>query len=462
VTGLGDAKWADDKRQLTLVALVGIVAVLVAGGVFAVSKLGSGRTVTAYFSSAAALFEDNSVDVLGVPVGKIDKVTPQGDRVKVDMTITDKDVKLPAAVNAAVVSPSLVTGRNVSLFPTWTSGPELASGAVIPIERTAVPLGVDDLAKSATKLATALGPDGANKDGALNDALNVAASNLDGNGQAINDTIKNLGALGNTLNGSSDDLFGTVTELQKFTAMLRANDSAVREFNGRLADVTGTLADQRQQLGDALNELATALDDLTTFIKDNRAAIKSNTDKLVEVTQTIVQQRKALAETLDVAPLALGNLANSYNASSGTLDTRANLNELMNPPILTICKLLATGAPTLPIGNVDLNAVCKALSPTLDGTLGLPTIQQVLTAIQSGTLPPVPGLALPTAPLSGTAAGDAAAPTTTTPGTAPSTAPATGAKPGATSGSTSAPSSGATPTTSNSGGLLGGLLGGGG
>jgi virulence factor Mce-like protein len=384
-----------DRRQLQFTALAAVVAVLFAGGLYLVLQP-PGRLVTAYFTSAAALFEDNSVRVLGVPVGTITEVEPQGTQVRVEMRITDSALKLPADVRAVVVSPSLVTGRYVQLTPTWSSGPELADGAVIPRERTAVPLGVDDLTRAATDLANALGPNGVNAKGALSDVLDVGAENLDGNGQQVNDTIRNLGELSGTLANSRDDLFGTVTELQKFTSMLAENDDQVREFNGRLADVSGFLADERGDLGTAVSELSIALGEVADFVRDNRASLQSNVDKLTDVTAVLVKQQKALAEILDVAPAGLSNLANTYNGSSGTLDTRADVNELSLPPIVLICQALKRGTPAdLP---PDLADTCSQLEPVLSGAVPLPSAAQVLTALQSGQAPPVPGLALPTDP----------------------------------------------------------------
>jgi phospholipid/cholesterol/gamma-HCH transport system substrate-binding protein len=391
-----------DRRQLQFTGLAAVVAVLFAGGLYLVLQP-PGRLVTAYFTSAAALFEDNSVDVLGVPVGTITKIEPQGTTVRVQMRITDSSLKLPADVHAVVVSPSMVTGRYVQLTPTWSGGPELADGAVIPVERTAVPLGVDDLTRTATELANALGPNGANAKGALSDVLNVGAQNLDGNGQKLNDTIKNLGELSGTLANSRQDLFGTVTELQSFVSMLAANDSQVREFNGRLADVSGFLANERGDLGAAVSELSIALGDVANFVRDNRSEIKSNVDKLTDVTAVLVKQQKALAEILDVAPAALGNLSNTYNGSSGTLDTRADINELATPPVVLICQALKRGTPAnLPSGLAD---TCSQLGPVLSGAVPLPSVAQVITSLQSGQAPPVPGLALPTVPAPGHAGG---------------------------------------------------------
>jgi phospholipid/cholesterol/gamma-HCH transport system substrate-binding protein len=381
-----------DRRQLQLTALIAVIVLIAAAGIAFVVQP-PGRQVTAYFSTADAVFEDNSVRVLGVEVGSITRVVPEGTRVRVEMRISDDDLKLPADASAAVISPSVVTGRYVQLFPTYSGGPELEDGAVIPIERTAVPLGVDDLTRTATELSRALGPGGVNAQGALSDLLDVSAANLDGNGQAINDSIRNFGDLQGTLADSRDELFGTITELQSFTSTIAANDTEVREFNTRLEDVAGFLADERQDLGAAVQELSIALGDVAAFVRDNREILGSNVDRLTEVTAGLVRQQDALAETIDLAPAGLGNLANTYNASSGTLDTRADINELSLPIQVLACELVRRGAPGGVIPDAELAAVCAQIAQ-----IPLPSPAEVITALQSGQPPPVPGLALPMDP----------------------------------------------------------------
>lgn len=346
------------------------------------------RKVTALFGAAVGLYQGSDVRVLGVKVGTIDDVQPEGKLVRVTMTL-DRDVKVPADAQAVVVAPSVVSDRYVQLAPAYTAGPTMGDDVVIPRERTATPVELDELYSSLDKLTTALGPNGANKNGSLSDLLTSAANNLDGNGQALNDTIKNLGDATRTLSGSKEDLFATVDNLSSFTAMLAANDSQVRDFNKQLAEVAGFLADERENLGAALTELANALGQVQGFIKDNRAVLKSNVDKLASITGVLVKQRAALAETLDVAPLALGNLQNSYNAASGTLDTRADINELNQPPIVLVCKLIQQVEPgTVPLA---LSQVCSQLEPVLTGALPLPTPAEALGSLSQGKLPlPLP------------------------------------------------------------------------
>jgi phospholipid/cholesterol/gamma-HCH transport system substrate-binding protein len=354
-----------------------------------------GRTITAYLISAVAVYPGNPVLILGVPVGQITAVQPQGRVVMVVMSV-DRSVQVPAEASAVVMEPSLVTGRSIQLTPAYTSGPTMPDGGVIPVQRTAVPFGIDDLARAANDLATMLGPMGVNRHGALSDALGVGAANLRGNGQAINDTIGNVSALAQTLAGSRKHLFATVNQLQSFVSTLAANDAQVRQFTTQLADVANFLAAERGDLGAALRELSLALGEVAAFVQDNRALLKSNVDRLTEVTAVLVRQRQALGEIIDLAPTGLSNLNNAYNASSGTLDTRANIEELRAPPILLVCELLRRSTPRqVP---ATLARTCAALEPQLTGAVPLPTAAQVITALQAGQPPPLPLLAVPTVP----------------------------------------------------------------
>lgn len=380
------------SRVIAAGCMLGVLAVAAAAAVWWLEPR-PGRTITAYLRSAVAVYPDNPVLILGVPVGRITTVVPQGRLVKVVMTV-DRSVNVPAGASAVVLQPSLVAGRSIQLTPAYTGGPTMPDGGAIPVQRTAVPLGIDDLARAANDLATMLGPTGANRNGALSDALDVAAANLRGNGQAINNTIGDVAALSETLAGSRKQLFATVTQLQSFVSTLAANDAQVRQFTTQLADVSNYLAGERGDLGAALRELSLALGEVAAFVQDNRAVLKSDVDRLTEVTAVLVRQREALGQIIDIAPTALSNLNNAYNASSGTLDTRLNIEELRAPPILLVCELLRRSTPRqVP---ATLARTCAALEPQLTGAVPLPTAAQVITSLQAGQPPPLPLLALPT------------------------------------------------------------------
>jgi virulence factor Mce-like protein len=249
----------------------------------------------------------------------------------------DPDVHVPAGAAALVVTPSIVADRYVQLTPVWTSGPEIEDGAEIALNKTAVPVELDQLFRSLNDLTTALGPNGANANGAFGALIQAGATNLDGNGEKLNQMLRDLGKATRTLNGSQDDLFTTLESVQRFTTMLAQNDASVGKFNALMVDVTQFLASERDDFGASLHELTDALSQVQDFVKNNRGRLKSNVDKLSGITQVLVNQKNSLDEALSAAPLALGNLVNAYDAGSGTLDGRGNLNEY------------SFGAPNLPL-----------------------------------------------------------------------------------------------------------------
>jgi virulence factor Mce-like protein len=369
------------------VAVACVLALVVAAAVWWIFSGANSRRVVAYFDQAVGVYAGSNVEVLGVKVGSINSVTPVGTQVRVDMTV-DRSVHIPANAKAVVVAPSVVSDRYVQLAPAYTGGPTMADNGVIPMTRTATPVELDQLYDSLNKVSSSLGPNGANAHGSLSNLLNTLAANLNGNGQNLHDTITQLSQLSTTLDSNKSDLFATVDNLSKFTQTLANSDASVRQFTDQLTNVTGFLAGQRSQLGAAVDELGTALGQVQSFIQNNRSEIKSNVDNLQDVTKVLVDERSALAEVLDVAPLALDDVVNSYNASSGTLDARADLNDLNQPPIVIVCKLLQQTTPS----NIPpvLATACNQIAPILQGLVKLPTPAQTLTALQQGKLPPLP------------------------------------------------------------------------
>lgn len=350
------------------------------------------RRITAYFSSAVGIYSGGDVRVLGVPVGTVDEVVPHGKDVRVTMSV-DRQTQVPADAGAVLVSPSVVSDRYVQLAPVYRGGPAMEDGTVIPKQRTATPVELDQVYSNLNELTKALGPQGANENGALTDLLHTGAQNLQGNGQAIADSLSHLGEAGKTLSGNSKELFATVDNLQKFTSMLADNDGRVREFNTQMQQVSGFLAGEREDFGAAVAELSDALGKVDAFVHDNRSAVKSNVDQLRSVSQVLVDEKAALNESLTNTPLALGNLANAYNGASGTLDIRADLNELNQPPVVSLCKQLRAGQlPSGKDGNLpaSLSDACQRLQPVLDGVAPLPTPGETLGAVQQGKLPQLP------------------------------------------------------------------------
>jgi phospholipid/cholesterol/gamma-HCH transport system substrate-binding protein len=316
-------------------AAFGAAAVLLAAAVGAgIGYLVSGppgTQITAYFNEATGMYPGSGVRILGVTVGTVNAVQPDGTQVKVTMTV-NHGVSVPASAGAVVILPGVIAGRYIQLVPAYTGGPRMPDNGTIPASRTATPVEIDQIYSDITTLMNNLGPNGVNKNGALSDALNVGAANLQGNGTAFATMIQQFSAAMRTLNGSQGNFFGTIDNLNQFSAMLKNNDSQVREGEQQLSQVFGFLSADRTELGGALQELSVALSQVKGFVQGNRAELKTDLTKLENITRLLVGQRASLAESLGDVPLAADNFLNAYNASNGTLTGRGDLNEISMGP----------------------------------------------------------------------------------------------------------------------------------
>ncbi|MGO8958382.1 MAG: MCE family protein [Streptosporangiaceae bacterium] len=372
---LARTRVARTRRERLVVTAAAVVAAagLVAGGVVLYQAAHPGKQITAYFTESIGVYPGSTVRILGVPVGTVDTVAPDGTQVKVTMTI-NAGIAVPARADAVVVAPSVVSDRYIQLMPAYTGGPQLAAGAVLPVTRTAVPIEIDQIYASLAKLATALGPNGANAHGALSNLIKTGSANLTGNGRYLHDMITQFGGLSKALGGSADNLFATLANLQQFTSMLKNNNGQVKLAEQQLAQVSAFLAGDRQDLSAAISDLAVALGQIKSFIGSNRGLITANVSKLAAITSILVRERASLAETLDVAPLAADNLVNAYDAASHTLVGRGDLNEL------SMGRGAIPGAATQAITTADTQPGVPAVPP---GSVPVPSSV-------AGSLPPLP------------------------------------------------------------------------
>ena len=330
------------KRAILPLILVGL---LVAAG-FAMFSSEPTKTVTASFPRSVSLYEGSEVKVLGVAVGNVDQVTPSGTEVVVTMHY-DADIKIPEDAEAVLISPSIVGDRFVQLTPVYEDGDQvLADGAELSTERTSVPLELDEIYSSLNDLNVALGPNGANRNGALTDLLETTAANFGGQGAKFHQTIQDFSKLSETLDNNKEELFDSTEALGNFMETLATNDGTVRQFNQSLSDVSDLLAGEREELAASLKNLSIGLGHVARFVQRNKAVLGRNIKGINRVAKVLVRQRAALNEILSAAPTALNNLALTYNPQAGTLDTNANLPESFEQdPSAIVCSFLAPADP---------------------------------------------------------------------------------------------------------------------
>ncbi len=318
-TMIAFVKGLERRTVLLVVVLLGLTAVLTVAVTPSEKK-----TVTAHFTRAVSVYDGTEVRILGVRVGEVTAVIPEGNSVRVEMEY-DATYDVPADAKAAIVTPTLVADRFVQLTPVYQSGPTLADGAEIELPDTGMPVELDRIYGSLQTLTQALGPNGVNADGTLDNFLKAGRNAFEGQGARGNAMLRELSAAVETFGEGAGPLFDTVTSLAEFTTTLAKNDKLVRAFMQDLSGVSQTLAAESDELKLAVRSVADAVGSVEGFVRDNRTALSKNVRSLSSVMAAIDSERENLDKALRIAPLAMANLKMSFDPVSGSQNSRIGI-----------------------------------------------------------------------------------------------------------------------------------------
>ena len=319
-------------RRLRVGLATALVLALIAG-LFVVLRPGDQFNrihVVGYFANSTGIFVGDDVRILGIPVGKIDQIEPQGTRVKIGFWYDDTQ-KVPADAKAVVLSPALVPARAIQLTPAYTGGPVMAQGAVIPLEHTAVPVEWDDLRAQLQKLTATLEPTQPGGVSTLGAFVNTAADNLRGQGANIRQTIIELSQAFSALGDHSNDIFGSIKNLSILVSALQNSTDVIRKLNVNLATATTLLSNSPNEIGNAVRDINAVVGDVQHFVAANRETLGTTSDKLASVSTALVESLDDLKQTLHVAPNTAQNFINIYHPAQAGIAGAAVLNTFASP-----------------------------------------------------------------------------------------------------------------------------------
>jgi len=355
------------SRGSVVVGTIAVVLALIAAFVgWNLYKKAATTTVVAYFADALAVYPGDRVQIMGVKVGSVDSVEPAGDKMKVTLSFASR-YKVPADATASVLNPTVVASRVIQLAPPYTGGPALADNAVIPLERTQVPVEWDDIRKQLDLLVTELGPTPSQPKGPLGDFVQSLADGLSGKGKQINTTFRALSDAVAALGEGRGDLFGVTKSLALFVNALHQNDKQFAALNNNLATFTTSLTNSDQELANAVKDIDTLLKTARKFVDDNGSVLATDINNLAAVTNTLMQPepRNGLETALHVYPNLAANINNIYHPTHGTIQAIPAVASWANP-MQFICSGIQAASR---LGYQDSAELCaQYLSPIFDAT----------------------------------------------------------------------------------------------
>jgi phospholipid/cholesterol/gamma-HCH transport system substrate-binding protein len=270
-------------------------------------------TYQAYFAEAGGLTTGADVQVSGSPVGKVESLQLDGDKVLVDFRI-DHTINLGDRTEAAIKTRSLLGAKILEITPRGDGHQDNP----IPVERTTPPYQLPD---------------------ALGD-LATTISGLD-----TGELSQSLATLANTFADTPPQLSAAVAGVTRFAQAVNTRDGQLRKLLEEANTVTTVIGERRTQILSLINDTnalfaqlqtqSAALDhvsgnltalahQISGFIADNKTQMKPALDKLNGVL-TLVDNRKervqkaltllngyimALGEALSAGPFFKAYVAN--------------------------------------------------------------------------------------------------------------------------------------------------------
>lgn len=369
---MSSGKSAGKGKAIAVIAALALVsAAIVGAGAYYVKSQLDHITLTAQFDNASGLYESNVVAVLGMPVGKITKITPQSGYVDVQFTV-DKHVKVPVDVQAVTLSTSILTDRQVELSPPYRGGPTLQDGDTIGLDKTKTPVEFDRVLSMLDKLSVSLKGDG-NGQGPVSDIINAAAGVADGNGDKIK---SGLDELSKALRLSSE---GGVTTREQMTTIIKnvsslfdaaaTNDGKLRKFSTTIHQLSSVIDDEALGTGNTGRKLNDLVRQAGDILDANRDHIKATILNGNTALKTLADNQRELAETLDLAPLAVENLYNIVDQDNGALRTRLLTDKLLfeSQTAKEICNLMGLRQLGCSTGTLQDYGPDFGLTYVLDG-----------------------------------------------------------------------------------------------
>ncbi|MGV0716561.1 MCE family protein [Mycolicibacterium sp. XJ662] len=322
------------SRGVQLVLAVTLVALLVGGVAIVIAQTVLRPTrIIAYFTTATAIYPGDEVRIAGVKVGSIESIEPVGTQARMAVSV-GHGISVPADARAVIVAQNLVSARYVQLTPAFESGPVMQDGAVIPVERTAVPVEWNEVKEQLMRLATELGP-GSDADaaatGSVGRFIDSAAAAMDGNGAKLRQTLEQLSGVGRILADGGGNIVDTITNLQTFVTALRDSNQQIVQFQNRFATLTSVINDSRSELDAALTNLSEVVGEATRFVHGTRDKTSEQIQRLSNVVQNLAEHRMELENVLHIAPHSIANSVNMFDPRTGAASGVFVLNNMANP-----------------------------------------------------------------------------------------------------------------------------------
>lgn len=315
----------------TIASVVGVTAMVLAY-IQLPTLLSIGRmTVTMELPRTGGLYRFSNVTYRGVQIGKVTAVRASRAGAVATLSLATSP-KIPADLQARVLSVSAVGEQYVDLLPRTDAGPFLADGSVIAEQNTTVPQQVGPMLDQVSALLDTIPKD------RLAQLLDEAFTGLNGSGDDLATLLDSATTLSADFDGVADRTRALIDDGRPVLEAQAAASEAVRTWAGSLAGVTGQLNANDPQLRDLLSNGPGALDEASRLLADVKPTLPVLLANLTTVGQIAVTYNASLEQLLVLLPPYVGSVqAVGLPRNNPTGFTQGDFTLTLNdPPACTV------------------------------------------------------------------------------------------------------------------------------
>ena len=279
----------------TVASIVGIAAMVLVYMQLP-TLLGIGRmTVKLELQRTGGLYQFSNVTYRGVQIGRVTDVRATRAGAEATLSLATSP-KIPADLQASVLSVSAVGEQYVDLLPRTDSGPYLRDGSVIPVSDTTVPQKVGPMLDQVHALLASIPKE------RLSNLLEESFKGLNGSGDDLGALLNSLSTVAGDFDKVSDRARTLIDDSRPLLEAQAASADALRVWTRSLAGVTGQLNTNDPQIRTLLNTGPGALDEAASLLNQVKPTLPVLLANLTTVGQIAITYRPSVEQLLVLLP----------------------------------------------------------------------------------------------------------------------------------------------------------------
>jgi phospholipid/cholesterol/gamma-HCH transport system substrate-binding protein len=279
----------------TIASIVG-VAVMVFGYMQVPTLLGIGRiTVKLELPATGGLYRFSNVTYRGVQVGKVTGVELTDTGAEATLRL-DTSPKIPADLQAEVLSVSAVGEQYVDLRPRTDSGPYLQDGSVIAMDDTTIPQAVGPMLDQVSSLVDSI------PEGRISDLLDESYKAFNGAGYDFQSLLDSASKVTGDVNSVSDQTRALIDDSGPLLDSQAETTDSIRTWARSLAGITDQVAQNDPEVRAILQQGPGFAQEVSQLLEQVRPTLPVLLANLTTVGQILVTYNPSIEQLLVLLP----------------------------------------------------------------------------------------------------------------------------------------------------------------